>query len=138
MEHAKFIMRENKVHKGKRRGYLPSCVSFGVTHLLVFCLRLLLARTHQRQTHLSSHPQLHASSTLGPNVCKKIENISIFKPFIYFKLYYPSYHWRVCEMLSTQMSLLLGQWSDESIEMEAILLVQNQISATIINNEYLG
>ena len=41
--------------------------------------------------------------------------------------------------MSTQMSLLLGQWNDESTEMEAILLVQNQISATIIkHHEYFG
>lgn len=39
------------------------------------------------------------------------------------------------ENKNTQMFLLLEQLSDESIVMEAILLVQNQISNTINQNK---
>jgi len=38
---------------------------------------------------------------------------------------------------NTQMSLLLEQLSDESIVMEAILLVQNQISNTIKTETFI-
>ena len=42
---------------------------------------------------------------------------------------------KICVSFSTQMCLQLVQYSDESIEMEAILPSQNQISSTNHDNK---